>query len=203
VGESHVSFGDKACDDFCLLPTEQWPCGKIPSPPQGRLLCQGGDFGLVAAFSLHPAGPASGAVGGFRHISSRACFWHATAAVGSVFDCHQAAAKLFRKAVEFGPPKDAAALPLPQLLAADYVYVRSPPIAPALTPPYRSPHAVHKRSQKIFIIKVGSRYEVITVDRLKPHLAAHRDRQFRRAEAVLRRLLLHQSVRLLASTGGG
>jgi transposase InsO family protein len=60
--------------------------------------------------------------------------------------------------------------PSPSLQAADFVYVRSPPASPALTPLYRGPFRVHKRADKFFIIKVGGKYDAVSVDRLKPHL---------------------------------
>jgi transposase InsO family protein len=69
-------------------------------------------------------------------------------------------------------PAAVAAPPSPQLMAADFVYVRALPKAPALSTPYRGPYAVHKRSLKIFIIKMGGRFEAVTVDRLKPHLGS-------------------------------
>jgi hypothetical protein len=50
------------------------------------------------------------------------------------------------------------------------VYVRSPPAAPGLSPRYRGPYLVHKRTQKYFIIMMGGRYDAVSVDRLKPHL---------------------------------
>jgi hypothetical protein len=41
---------------------------------------------------------------------------------------------------------------------------------PALTPAYRGPYLVHKRSSKVFIVKIRERFEAVTLDRLKPHL---------------------------------
>jgi transposase InsO family protein len=58
---------------------------------------------------------------------------------------------------------------LEALMTATHVYVRSPPAAPSLTPAYRGPFLVHKRAGKYFILRVGSRFDAITVDRLKPH----------------------------------
>jgi Integrase core domain len=56
------------------------------------------------------------------------------------------------------------------LAAADFVYVRCPPAAPSLSPTYRGPYEVHKRAAKVFVLKIGGRFEVVSVDRLKPHL---------------------------------
>jgi transposase InsO family protein len=69
-----------------------------------------------------------------------------------------------------------APLPLPEprqlpdeLRAADFVYVRAPPNAPALSPAYRGPYRVLTRGDKFFTLQVGGRRDVVTVDRLKPH----------------------------------
>jgi transposase InsO family protein len=67
-------------------------------------------------------------------------------------------------------PEAASKRPPSQLFSATHVYVRSPPAAPALSPAYRGPYIVHKRSSKYFILKMGGRYDAISVDRLKPHL---------------------------------
>jgi hypothetical protein len=61
-------------------------------------------------------------------------------------------------------PPDAA------LMKADFVYVKSPPAATGLSPAYRGPYAVHKKSPKFFIIKVGGQLDAVSYDRLKPHL---------------------------------
>jgi hypothetical protein len=60
--------------------------------------------------------------------------------------------------------------PLPDnLLRALHVYVRAAPAAPALSPAYRGPYKVVSRGPKTFKVTVGSKTEVISVDRLKPH----------------------------------
>jgi hypothetical protein len=72
-------------------------------------------------------------------------------------------------------PAVAALLPreqqqLPDALhIADFVYVRSPPNSPALSLAYRGPYRVLARGDKFFTLQVGSREDVVTVDRLKPH----------------------------------
>jgi hypothetical protein len=58
------------------------------------------------------------------------------------------------------------------LAAAKFVYVRSPPAAPSLSPRYRGPYEVVRQSSKYFIIKLGSRFDAVTIDRLKPHLGS-------------------------------
>jgi Integrase core domain len=58
---------------------------------------------------------------------------------------------------------------LEALMTATHVYVRSPPAAPSLTPVYSGPFLVHKRAGKYFILRMVSRFDAITVDRLKPH----------------------------------
>jgi hypothetical protein len=56
----------------------------------------------------------------------------------------------------------AASSPLPQLLAADFVYIRSPPATPALALAYCGPYAAHKKGNKVFIVKVVGKYEAVT-----------------------------------------
>jgi transposase InsO family protein len=69
-----------------------------------------------------------------------------------------------------GPePQEDATTPA-ALQAAEFVYVKSPPAAPSLTPAYRGPYKVVKKSDKYFIVRLGNRFDAITVDRLKPHL---------------------------------
>jgi hypothetical protein len=68
-------------------------------------------------------------------------------------------------------PESQSAASLPKsLLEADFVYVRSPPAAPALSPAYRGPYKVVQTSEKYFMLKIGDHFDAITVDRLKPHL---------------------------------
>jgi Integrase core domain len=64
------------------------------------------------------------------------------------------------------------ALPMPpsSLMATAFVYVRALPVAPGLSPMYRGPYEVVKRTTKYFIIKMGSRFDAVTINRLKPHL---------------------------------
>jgi hypothetical protein len=61
--------------------------------------------------------------------------------------------------------------PDPALMKADFIYVKSPPAATRLSPAYRGPYAVHKKSPKFFIIKVGGHFDAVSTDRLKPHLS--------------------------------
>jgi hypothetical protein len=55
-------------------------------------------------------------------------------------------------------------------MAAKFVYVRAPPAAPSLAPAYRGPYEVVKKADKFFIVKLGGRFDAISIDRLKPHL---------------------------------
>ena len=64
-----------------------------------------------------------------------------------------------------------AAAACPQaLMAADYVYVRRGGVIPPLSPLYVGPFRVKERAPKFFKLEVGGREEVVSVDRLKPHL---------------------------------
>jgi transposase InsO family protein len=63
-----------------------------------------------------------------------------------------------------------AASGLQQLQQAEYVYVRRRGVVPPLSPLYQGPYRVLEKSQKFFSLEVGGRTEVVSMDRLKPHL---------------------------------
>jgi hypothetical protein len=56
---------------------------------------------------------------------------------------------------------------LPDLAAADFVFIRRDSVAPPLTPPYTGPFKVLRRSLHTFQIQVGNRIETISTHRLK------------------------------------
>jgi hypothetical protein len=60
---------------------------------------------------------------------------------------------------------------LQQLQEAEFVYVRSGEVVPPLTLLYQGPYRVLERSQKFLSLEVGGCTEVVSVDRLKPHLS--------------------------------
>jgi transposase InsO family protein len=60
----------------------------------------------------------------------------------------------------------------PALLAARFVYIRRGAAASSLAPLYEGPFAVVESGVKVFRVQVGPRVEVVSVDRLKPHLGA-------------------------------
>jgi hypothetical protein len=63
----------------------------------------------------------------------------------------------------------AAQPPNTGLQAASYVYVRHGSMGPPLASPYAGPYKVLQAGPKYFVLEVGGRQEVVTVDRLKPH----------------------------------
>jgi hypothetical protein len=65
------------------------------------------------------------------------------------------------------PPQQQSAV-VSQLQRAAFVYVKSPPAAPALSPAYRGPYAVHKRADNFFIIKMGQRFEAVALIWARP-----------------------------------
>ena len=69
-------------------------------------------------------------------------------------------------------PADTDSGPPPQLRAANFAYVKSPPAAPSLSPAFRGPYRIVRRFKKVFILDIGGRKEPVSVDRLKPHLGA-------------------------------
>jgi len=60
--------------------------------------------------------------------------------------------------------------PTDSLLKAEFVYVKRGGVFPPLSQPYVGPYKVIKKGLKAFVVAVGSEPEVISVDRLKPHL---------------------------------
>jgi transposase InsO family protein len=69
------------------------------------------------------------------------------------------------------PPPPGPAIS-PALLAAKFVYIRRGAAASSLAPLYEGPFAVVEGGEKVFRIRVGPRVEVVSEDRLKPHLGA-------------------------------
>ena len=63
-----------------------------------------------------------------------------------------------------------AASGLQRLQQAQFVYVRKGGVVPPLSPLYQGPYQVLSKSPKFFSLNIGGRTEVISVDRLKPHL---------------------------------
>jgi hypothetical protein len=59
---------------------------------------------------------------------------------------------------------------LPQLQETDYVYISKGVVGSPLLPLYQGPCKDISRSQKCFGLKIGGRTEVVSVDRLEPHL---------------------------------
>jgi hypothetical protein len=70
------------------------------------------------------------------------------------------------------PPSVSPSATAAGLEAAEFVYIKSPAAAPSLSPAYRGPYKVVHRAEKFFIVKLGDRFDAITVDRLKPHLGS-------------------------------
>jgi hypothetical protein len=56
------------------------------------------------------------------------------------------------------------------LQSAAYVYVRTPQAVKGLSPLYKGPCQVIKRTPKYFILKLGGWFDAVTVDCLKSHL---------------------------------
>jgi hypothetical protein len=59
---------------------------------------------------------------------------------------------------------------LQALQRAEFVYVRKGGTVPPLSPLYQGPYKVLGRREKFFKLEVGGQPEVVSVDRLKPHL---------------------------------
>jgi hypothetical protein len=63
-----------------------------------------------------------------------------------------------------------AACPPARLMEADFVYVRRGGTVAPLSQLYVGPYRVLDRQPKYFSLQVGGNVEVVTIDRLKPHL---------------------------------
>ena len=53
-------------------------------------------------------------------------------------------------------------------MEAEYVFVREDASKPPLSPLYRGPYLVLRRSEKFFILQIGDKQDSVSVDRLKP-----------------------------------
>ena len=60
--------------------------------------------------------------------------------------------------------------PSPGLAEVEIVYVRCGSAGLPLVPPYAGPYRVLDRQPKFFKLQMGAQEEVISIDRLKPHL---------------------------------
>ncbi len=68
-----------------------------------------------------------------------------------------------------------AASGLQSLQRAEFVYVRKGGVVPPLSPLYQGPYKVLDRRENFFKLEIGGRPEVVSVDRLKPHLGTAPD----------------------------
>ena len=64
-------------------------------------------------------------------------------------------------------PESPKQLP-PALLQSEFVFVREDAVTPPLSPLYRGPYRVLKRSDKLFVLQIGEKEDSVFVDRLKP-----------------------------------
>ena len=53
-------------------------------------------------------------------------------------------------------------------MEAKYVFVQDDASKPPLSPLYRGPYLVLRRSEKFFILQIGDKKDAVSVDRLKP-----------------------------------
>jgi hypothetical protein len=67
---------------------------------------------------------------------------------------------------------EAAASPPAALWEAEFVYIRRGGSVPPLSQLYAGPYQVIRRERKFFEVAVGGKSQIISVDRLKPHLGA-------------------------------
>jgi hypothetical protein len=60
--------------------------------------------------------------------------------------------------------------PPPHLVSAQYMYVRRGGMGKPLEPLYAGPYEVIEKHARTFVLRVGARLEVVSMDWLKPHL---------------------------------
>ncbi len=60
---------------------------------------------------------------------------------------------------------------LQSLQRAEFVYEQKGQVVPPLSPLYQGPYKVLDRREKYFKLEIGRRPEVVSADRLKPHLS--------------------------------
>ena len=130
--------------------------------------------------SLGIAGIAVSTEGGEWCLLCRAGFWPALSLPGEFVDTDKPAAAAFLERMRISrlPPPPTRPLayaqvvcrPSPGLATAEYVYVRRCGAGPPLPPLYAGPFQVIPRKPKFFKLKMGGKEEVISIDRLKPHL---------------------------------
>jgi cleavage and polyadenylation specificity factor subunit 1 len=63
-----------------------------------------------------------------------------------------------------------AAAPPASLLTAEFVYIRRGGTVPSLQPLYAGPYRVISSGDKCFTVEISGKAEVVSIDRLKPHL---------------------------------
>jgi hypothetical protein len=141
----------------------------VPPPFERGATCQGGSNRLASTPSLGVARLADSSQGGLGHLNRRVGLWLRTAAARAALGRRGAAAAGFLSATQLwtalrlppSPPDDTAGVSQ-QLRAAEFVYIKAPPAALSLSPAFRGPYAVHKRSEKFYIVKIGQWYEAVS-----------------------------------------
>jgi hypothetical protein len=128
------------------------------------------------------AGSQSGSQRGLRHLSTELVYGAPMVLPGQFLTAAEPPPDEFVRQLSSGTPCVApreasteevspqAAGALKKLMAVRFVYVRSLAAVPSLSPAYRGPYEVHKRAEKFFILRLGGRFDAVSVNRLKPHL---------------------------------
>ncbi len=162
-----------------LPPSGERISGEVPQAAKGGPASEAGQPELTFPTPLGHVGPQSGPKGGLRPLISRdgygealtLPFLEASTPPGDNF------LQLLRERMNrFQPPptRPVEVKPASQqeaaLHKADFVYVKRYAVAFSLSPLYSGPYRVISRGEKTFRVDIGGRDEVISADRLKPHL---------------------------------
>ena len=57
-------------------------------------------------------------------------------------------------------------------MGAEFVFVRDDASKPPLSPLYRRPYPVLRRSEKFFVLQIGGKSDSVSVDRLRPVISS-------------------------------
>ncbi len=162
-----------------ISPAGKRVSGEIPQAVEGCAAGEAGQSGLALSPPMGPAGTQSSPKGGLWYLVSRNGVWRSPHSA-STPPADNFLQQLQDRMTRFEPPPTRPVADKPvshqdaALHRADFVYIRKGAAASSISPLYSGPYRVISKGEKTFHMDIGGRDEVISADRLKPHLAAHR-----------------------------
>jgi hypothetical protein len=162
-----------------ISPAGKRVSGEIPQAVEGCAAGEAGQSGLALSPPMGPARTQSSPKGGLWYLISRN--GEALAMPGDFLETSTPPADSFlqqlrERMTRFQPTpmRPVADNPVSHqeaaLHSADFVYIRRGAEASSISPLYSRPYRVISRGEKTFHVDIGGRDEVISADRLKPHL---------------------------------